>query len=178
LQKARINLSLSEEEKKQILLQEKNIELLKAKVKEAEAAYQMTEIRCQETTILSPIKGVVSKKLCEEGQMIQTGQPILIVNDPGDKWVVANVEETKVRRVHNGAKVKIEADAFPGKSFEGKVESIGAAAISEFALLPSDNPSGNFIKITQRLPVRIFVKDPENILKPGMMVVVAIEASS
>jgi membrane fusion protein (multidrug efflux system) len=178
LQKARINLSLSEEEKKQILLQGKNIELLKAKVKEAEAAYQLAEIRCQETTITSPIKGVVSKKLCEEGQMIQTGQPILVVNDPGDKWVVANVEETKVRRVHKGAKVDVEADAFPGKKFEGKVESIGAAAISEFALLPSDNPSGNFIKITQRLPVRIFVKDPENILKPGMMVVVAIEANS
>jgi membrane fusion protein (multidrug efflux system) len=91
---------------------------------------------------------------------------------------VANVEETKVRRVHDGAKVKIGADAFPGKSFEGNVESIGAAAISEFALLPSDNPSGNFIKITQRLPVRISVKDPENLLKPGMMVVVTIEAST
>ena len=178
LQKARINLNLAEEEKKQNLLQEKNIELLKAKVKEAEAAYQLAEIRCQETTIASPIHGVISKKLCEEGQMVQTGQPIFIVNDPGDKWVVANVEETKVRRVHKGAKVNIEADAFPGKSFEGKVESIGAAAISEFALLPSDNPSGNFIKITHRIPVRIFVKDPENLLKPGMMVVVTIEASS
>ncbi|MGD0919763.1 MAG: HlyD family secretion protein, partial [Thermodesulfobacteriota bacterium] len=83
-----------------------------------------------------------------------------------------------VRRVRKGARVNIEADAFPGKSFEGKVESVGAAAISEFALLPSDNPSGNFIKIAHRLPVRIFVKDPENLLKPGMMVVATIEASS
>jgi membrane fusion protein (multidrug efflux system) len=74
--------------------------------------------------------------------------------------------------------VNIKADAFPGHVFKGQVESIGAAAISEFALLPSDNPSGNFIKITQRLPVRIFLKDPENLLKPGMMVVVSIEASS
>jgi membrane fusion protein (multidrug efflux system) len=110
--------------------------------------------------------------------MTQLGQPILVVNDPGDKWVVANIEETKVRRVHKRAKVDIEADAFPGKNFEGMVESIGAAALSEFALLPSDNPSGNFIKITHRLPVRIFVKDPENLLKPGMMVVVTIEAGS
>jgi membrane fusion protein (multidrug efflux system) len=178
LQKARINLNLAEEEKKQILLQEKSIDLLRAKVKETEAAYQLAEIRSQETTIASPIKGVISKRLCEEGQMAQAGQPILVVNDPGDKWVVANVAETKVRRVRIGARVNVEADAFPGKNFEGKVESIGAAAISEFALLPSDNPSGNFIKITQRLPVRILVKDPENILKPGMMVVVAIEASS
>ena len=178
LQKARINLTLAEEEKKQILLQERNIELLKAKVKEAEAAYQLTEIRSQETTIVSPISGVVSKRLGEEGQMVQLGQPILVVNDPGDKWVVANVEETKVRRIRKEAKVNIEPDAFPGKSFDGKIESIGAAALSEFALLPSDNPSGNFIKITHRLPVRIFVKDPENLLKPGMMVVVTIEASS
>jgi len=178
LQKARINLNLAEKERDQILLQEKNIELLKAKVKEAEAAFQLAEIRCQETRIASPIRGVISKRLGEEGQMVQQGQPILVVNDPGDKWVVANIEETKVRRVRKGAKTNIEADAFPGKSFEGRVESIGAAALSEFALLPSDNPSGNFIKITHRLPVRIFVKDPENLLKPGMMVVAIIEAGS
>jgi membrane fusion protein (multidrug efflux system) len=178
LQKARINLTLSEEEKKQITLQERNIELLQAKIKEAEAAFHLADIRLKETTILSPIHGVISKRLAEEGQIVQTGQPILVVNDPGEKWVVANVAETKVRRVRIGAKVEIEVDAFPGRNFEGKVESIGAAAISEFALLPSDNPSGNFIKITQRLPVRIFVKDPENMLKPGMMVVVSIKASS
>jgi membrane fusion protein (multidrug efflux system) len=178
LQKTRINLNLAEEEKKQIILQEREIELLKAKVKEAEAAYQIAEIRSQETTIVSPIHGVISKRLGEEGQMVQPGQTTLVVNDPSEKWVVANVEETKVRRVRKGAKVEIEVDAFPGKNFEGKVESIGAAAISEFALLPSDNPSGNFIKITQRLPVRIFVEDPENLLKPGMMVTVNIEAKS
>jgi membrane fusion protein (multidrug efflux system) len=178
LQKARINLTMSEEEKKQIALQERNIELLQAKIKEAEAAFCLADIRLRETTIFSPIHGVISKRLAEEGQMVQIGQPILVVNDPGEKWVVANVAETKVRRVHKGAKVNIKADAFPGRVFKGQVESIGAAAISEFALLPSDNPSGNFIKITQRLPVRIFLKDPENLLKPGMMVVVSIEAGS
>jgi membrane fusion protein (multidrug efflux system) len=178
LQKAKINLTMSEEEKKQIALQERNIELLQAKIKEAEAAFHLADIRLKETTILSPIHGVISKRLAEEGQIVQIGQPILVVNDPGEKWVVANVAETKVRRVCKGAKVNIKADAFPGHVFKGQVESIGAVAISEFALLPSDNPSGNFIKITQRLPVRIFVKDPENLLKPGMMVVVAIETSS
>jgi membrane fusion protein (multidrug efflux system) len=178
LQKARINLTMAEEEKKQIALQERNIELLQAKIREAEAALHLADIRLKETTIFSPIRGVISKRLAEEGQIVRSGQPILVVNDPGEKWVVANVEETKVRRVHKGAKVNVEADAFPGHVFKGQVESIGAAAISEFALLPSDNPSGNFIKITQRLPVRIFVRDPENLLKPGMMVVVTIEGSS
>lgn len=178
LQKARINLNLAEEEKKQILLQEGNIELLKAKVKEAEASYQLAKIRFQETSIISPIRGVISKRFCEEGQMVQPGQPILVVNDPADKWVVANIEETKIRRIQKGARVTLKADAFPNHPFEGRVESIGAAALSEFALFPSDNPSGNFIKITHRLPVRIFVRDPENHLKPGMMVVVAIETNS
>ncbi len=177
LERAKINLVMAQEEKQQISLQEKNIELLKAKIQESEAAFQLAEIRFKETTIYSPIRGVVSKRLADQGQMIQPGQPILMVNNPGDKWVVANVEETQVRRVQKGAKAKVEVDAFPDRAFEGRVEFIGAAALSEFALLPADNPSGNFIKITHRLPVRISVQDAENLLKPGMMVVVAIEAS-
>jgi membrane fusion protein (multidrug efflux system) len=176
LERAKINLALAQEEKQQISLQEKNIELLKAKVQEAEAALRLAEIRFQETTIYSPIRGVISKRLADQGQMVQPGQPILMVNDPEDKWVVANVEETHVRRVRQAAEVKVEVDAFPNRTFEGRVEFIGAAALSEFALLPADNPSGNFIKITHRLPVRISVKDPQNLLKPGMMVVVEIKA--
>ena len=175
LQRSRLNLALAEEEKMQITLQEKNMELLQAKVREVEAAYQQAEIRLQETTIVSPIRGVISKRLADQGQMVQPGQPLLVVNNPEEKWVVANVEETKVRRVHKGAKAKVEADAFPGRTFDGLVEFIGAAALSEFALLPAENPSGNFIKVTHRLPVRIFVNDPQNLLKPGMMVLAAIE---
>jgi membrane fusion protein (multidrug efflux system) len=176
LERAKINLALAHEEKKQIALQEKNIDLLKAKVQETEAALRLAEIRLRETTIYSPIRGVVSKRLADQGQMVQPGQPVLMVNNPGEKWVVANVEETQVRRVQKGARTRIEVDAFPNHAFEGRVEFIGAAALSEFALLPADNPSGNFIKITHRLPVRISVQDKENLLKPGMMVVVAIEA--
>jgi len=175
LQKSRLHLALAEEEKKQISLQEGNIEFLKAKVKEAEASLQLAEIRFQETTVYSPIRGVVSKRLADQGQMVQPGQPILVVNDPRDIWIVANVEETKIRRVQKGSKARIEVDAFPDRTFEGRVEFVGAAALSEFALLPAENPSGNFIKITHRLPVRISVKDQPNPLKPGMMVVVAIE---
>ncbi len=176
LQKAKHNLTLSQEEKKQIILQEKNLDFLRAKIKEAEAALAQAEIRLQETTIYSPIAGVISKRLADQGQIVQPGQPIFVVNDPGEKWVVANVEETKIRRVQKGAKAKVEADAYPRHPFDGKVEFIGAAAISEFALLPADNPSGNFIKITHRIPVRVSVQDPENRLSPGMMVVVDIEA--
>jgi membrane fusion protein (multidrug efflux system) len=176
LERAKINVTLSQEEKKQISLQEKNIDLLKAKVQESEAALQIAELHLQETKVLSPISGVISKRLADQGQVVQVGQPLLIVNNPTEKWVVANVEETKVRRVRQGAKATVEVDAFPGRDFEGRVEFIGSAASSEFALLPSENPSGNFIKITHRIAVRVSVQDPKNMLKPGMMVVVAIEA--
>jgi membrane fusion protein (multidrug efflux system) len=176
LERAKINLVLAEEEKKQISLQEKSIEVLRAKVQETEAALQLAEIRLQETKIRSPISGVVSRRLADQGQVVQVGQPLLIVNDPAEKWVVANVEETKIRRVRQGAGVKVEVDAFPDRDFEGQVEFIGSAASSEFALLPSENPSGNFIKVTHRIPVRVSVRDPKNMLKPGMMAVVAIEA--
>jgi len=175
-QKAKLGLSLAREEKRQIQIQEKNIELLKAKVQEAEATFRLAEIRLQETSVASPVTGVVSKRFADQGQLVQQGQPVFTVNNPAEKWVVANVEETKIRRVQRGAKANIEADAFPNRIFEGKVEFLGSAAISEFALLPADNPSGNFIKITHRLPVRISVQDPENQLRPGMMVVVDIEA--
>ncbi len=176
LQKAKLGLNLAREEKRQIQIQEKNIDLLKAKVQEAEATFKLAEIRLQETAVASPISGVVSKRFADRGQLVQQGQPVFTVNNPAEKWVVANVEETKIRRVQRGAKASIEADAFPDRSFAGKVEFVGSAAISEFALLPADNPSGNFIKITHRLPVRIAVEDPENHLRPGMMLVVNIEA--
>jgi len=176
LRKAQVNLALAREERKQVLLQEKTIEVLQAKVRETEAALRMAEINLQETNIQSPIRGVVAKRFADQGQNVQPGQTLLVVNNPEEKWVVANVEETKVRRVRKGAGVRIEVDAFPGQTFEGQVEFIGSAALSEFALLPADNPSGNFVKITHRLPVRITVKDPQNHLKPGMMVVVAIAA--
>ena len=176
LERAKISLALSREEKKQISIQEKNIEFLKAKVQEAEAALQLAELRLQETKVMSPISGVISKRFADQGQLVQSGQPLLVVNNPSEKWVVANVEETKVRKVHQGSKARVEVDAYPGRDFEGQVEFIGSAALSEFALLPAENPSGNFVKITHRLPVRISVKDPDHLLKPGMMVVVAIEA--
>jgi membrane fusion protein, multidrug efflux system len=176
LRKAKLNLALAQEEGKQVTLQEKNIEFLKAKVQEAEAALKLAEIHFQETTLSSPIQGVISRRLADEGQMVQPGQTLLIVNNPGEKWVVANVEETEVRRVRQGAKVKIEVDAYPNREFKGQVEFVGAAALSEFALLPADNPSGNFVKITHRLPVRVSVKDPQNLLRLGMMVTVGIEA--
>jgi membrane fusion protein, multidrug efflux system len=153
-------------------LKRERIKLLEAKLKEEEAKVGAARLRLENTVIHSPIDGVVSRKRVEHGEMVQRGQPILVVNDPRDVWVLTNVKETYIRDVHVGSPVDVWVDAYPSRIFRGIVESIGAAAISEFALFP---PTGNFTKVEQRIPVRITVDSVDGLLKPGMMVIVGIE---
>jgi membrane fusion protein, multidrug efflux system len=153
-------------------LKRERIKLLEARLKEEEAKVAAARLRLENTVIHSPIDGVVSRKRVELGEMVQRGQPILVVNDPRDVWVLTNVKETYIRDVHVGSPVDVWIDAYPSRIFQGTVESIGAAAISEFALFP---PTGNFTKVEQRIPVRITVDSADGLLKPGMMVVVGIE---
>ncbi len=153
-------------------LKHERIKLLEAKLKEEEAKIATAQLRVENTVIRSPIDGVVSRKRVEQGEMVQRGQPILVLNDPRDVWVLTNVKETYIRDVEVGSPVDVWVDAYPNRVFRGTVESIGAAAISEFALFP---PTGNFTKVEQRIPVRITTENPDGLLKPGMMVVVGIE---
>jgi membrane fusion protein, multidrug efflux system len=153
-------------------LKRERIKLLEAKLKEEEAKVAAARLRIENTVMHSPIDGVVSRKRVEHGEMVQRGQPILVVNDPRDVWVLTNVKETYIRDVHVGSPVDVWVDAYPSRIFRGTVESIGAAAISEFALFP---PTGNFTKVEQRIPVRITVDSVDGLLKPGMMVIVGIE---
>jgi membrane fusion protein, multidrug efflux system len=153
-------------------LKRERIKLPDAKLKEEEAKVGAARLRVENTVIHSPINGVVSRKRVEQGEMVQRGQPILVVNDPHDVWVLSNVKETYIRDVHVGSLVDVWVDAYPSQIFRGTVESVGAAAISEFALFP---PTGNFTKVEQRIPVRITVESANGLLKPGMMVIVGIE---
>jgi len=153
-------------------LKRERIRLLEAKLKEEEAKIATARLRLENTVIRSPIDGVVSRKRVEQGEMVQRGQPILVLNDPRDVWVMTNVKETYIRDVEVGSSVDVWVDAYPDRVFRGTVESIGAATISEFALFP---PTGNFTKVEQRIPVRIATENPYGLLKPGMMVVVGIE---
>jgi membrane fusion protein (multidrug efflux system) len=153
-------------------LKRDRIKLLTAKLKEEEAKVAAARLRLENTVIRSPIDGVVSRKRVEHGEMVQRGQPVLVVNDPSNVWVLTNVKETYIRDVHVGSPVDVWVDAYPHRIFRGMVESVGAAAISEFALFP---PTGNFTKVEQRIPVRIAFENPNGLLKPGMMVIVGIE---
>ena len=178
LRKAKLDLDLSQEEWAQVTLQDKEIEVLAAKIREAEEKAKEAQVHLGETTILSPIDGVISKRIVNLGEMIQPGQPIVFVNNPHQCWIVANIEETQIRKVQVGAPVLVKVDAYPGKTLAGKVIAVGSATSSEFSLLPADNPSGNFIKVTRRIPVRISVTSNPDTLRPGMMVTVAVQANS
>lgn len=126
-------------------------------------------------TLEAPLAGVVDKTFANPGEYVNPGQRLLLMHDPKHIWIDANVKETEVRHLKVGNKVKVSIDAYPDRSFEGRLERIGNAATNQFALLPAPNPSGNFTKITQRLPVRIAIDQVDDLLKPGMMAEVSIE---
>lgn len=161
-------------ERQRTRMKEDIVNNLRAKVQEVEVHVSLARLRLAETTIRSPIDGVVSQTIADTGERVQPGQPIMVVNDPRDVWVSANIEETHIRKVRDGQPVTITVDAYPRQTFNGKVTQLGAAARSEFALIPAGSASAHFIKVTQRIPVRIAVEDPDGQLKPGMMVEVGI----
>jgi len=146
-------------------------------------ARQADEIRAQmsrqqvdiaDRVMVSPADGKVVMTFVRKGEHVSPGQRIAMFHDPNQIWVEANVKETDVGALRPGMKAEIRVDAYPGKVYAGEVFRIGQAATNKFALLPDPNPSGNFTKITQRLPVRILLTAKDHALRPGMMVEVDI----
>ena len=129
-------------------------------------------------TILSPISGVVDQTFVHSQEYVSPGQRLLLIHDPSNVWISTNIKESEIRKVKVGQPVDIHVDAYPDQTFEGTVEQIGTAATSQFALIPSPNPSGNFTKITQRIPVRIAIISDQAVLNPGMMVEVDIDITN
>lgn len=157
-------------------LMKAKIRVAKTQLTEARSRLAQEKLRIHDLEVRSPINGVVNKTLINQGEYVSAGQPILMMHNPRKLWVEARVKETEIRQLRVGQPVDITVDAYPDKHFAGRVHIIGDAATSEFALLPDPNPSGNFTKITQRIPVRItFDKGPVKLLGPGMMVEVAID---
>jgi membrane fusion protein, multidrug efflux system len=147
--------------------------------KRAEALLDLAKLNLSYTVITSPYSGYTGRKTILEGQQVQAGQPLVSVVNTNDKWVIANFKETQVYGMYVGQPVSIEADAIPGKTFQGKIEAISASTGSKFSLLPPDNSTGNFVKIVQRVPVKIVFneKDVEE-LKAGMNVRVTVKKAT
>jgi len=145
-----------------------------AKVRQNQAMVKQAELNLEYSTVKAPVKGIVSRKGVEVGQVIQQGQPLMTVIPLDRIWITANFKETQLEQMRPGQRVKIEVDAYGGREFSGKVESLAAATGSRFSLLPPDNATGNYVKVVQRVPVRILLdegQDPEHLLRPGMSVV-------
>jgi membrane fusion protein (multidrug efflux system) len=150
--------------------------LLQADIKRKQAALELARLNLSYTVIKAPYGGRLGRKNIMEGQQIQPGQPLVSIINQGEKWITANYKETQVKDMYVGQAVEIRVDAIEGKVFKGKIAAIAGSTGARFSLLPPDNSTGNFVKIIQRVPVKIEFDDKqaENIV-PGMNVMVAVK---
>lgn len=143
-------------------------DLARARVKSAQAAARLAALQLSYTSVTAPEDGVVSKLGAHEGQIVQAGQPV-VEFVPLRTYVVANFKETQIGGMRPGQRAKIAIDAYPGKKFEARVESLSGGTGARFALIPADNASGNFVKVVQRVPVRLaWVSPPDVPLTAGL----------
>jgi len=164
----------------QLKVTKSRADVANARVKQFTAALAQAELNLQRTSIKAPSAGVVSRKSVEVGQVVQAGQPFFALVSQDDVWVTANFKETQLRRMQPGQSVTVSVDGLD-REFKGHVESIAAATGAKFSLLPPENASGNYVKVVQRVPVKIVFEpgqDPDHRLRPGMSVMPTVYTKS
>lgn len=158
--------------------QEAQISLAEALIAQREAEVKLAQIRLGNTVITAPFDAIISKKAVEPGQYISVGTPICAAVDEQDIWITANFKETQLTNMRPGQPVKIKVDAYPNLKLTGHLTSMSGATGARFSLLPPDNSTGNFVKVTQRLSVRIeldsMAQDSTVLLAPGLSVTVNV----
>ncbi len=148
-------------------------------LKQADIEY--AKLQLSYTVIIAPTDGIISKRNIELGQLVQGGQSLFAIVNDKSLYVTANFKETQMEHLRPGEKVELVVDAFPGTTVEGTVESFAAATGAKFSLLPPDNATGNFVKVVQRIPVRIKLAAEQNFLeklRPGMSVKVVVHTKT
>ncbi len=173
-QEATARLAEVRAEKANLKVLDKELEVLRFRREALNARLSQQKLDLEDRIIRSPLNAIIDKTFVEVGEYVRPGQRLAMLHDPKQVWVEANIKETRIGRLRQGQKVEISVDAYPKEKFFGQVVSIGSSTTASYALLPNPNPSGNFTKITQRLPVRISVEDSRQRLYPGMMVEVRI----
>jgi membrane fusion protein (multidrug efflux system) len=156
----------------QIASSEAQAETANASLEQLRAAVAQAELELSYTKLYAPDDGRVTNKSVEEGALVQSGQPLMAIV-PGDVWVTANFKENQIGTMRPGQPVDITVDAYPDKTFKGHVDSIQAGTGARFSLLPAENATGNYVKVVQRVPVKIVfdeAPDPQHMLAPGMSV--------
>jgi len=150
-------------------------ELAHARVRSSEAQLDLARLQLSHTKITAPIEGLAARLSVHQGQLVGVGQQVLALV-PVATYVVANFKETQIGRMRPGQSAEIEVDAFPGRKLSGRLESLSGGTGASFSLLPADNASGNFVKVVQRIPVRITWENlpPEIVFRAGMSAVVTV----
>ena len=170
---AEANLRAAQTAPQQVAVTRARADSAEAAVARARAAVSQAQLNLQYTNIRAPVSGIVSQRNVEPGQVIQAGQPLFGVVDLDHIWVTANFKETQLKNMRPNQPAKIKVDAY-GQTYSGHVDSIGGATGARFSLLPPENATGNYVKVVQRVPVKIVFdkgQDPQHLLRPGMSVV-------
>ena len=160
----------------QVTITESQVAVAQAKVAQRQADLDQALLNLQYTTVLAPIDGVIGKKNINPGQNVAVGQQMMAIVPLDDLWVTANFKETQLKNMRVGQRVKLSVDAY-GREYNGTVESIAGASGAKFSLLPPENATGNYVKVVQRIPVRIAFDPGQNadhLLRPGMSVVPSV----
>jgi membrane fusion protein (multidrug efflux system) len=171
---AEAELHYAETRPQQISLQQSRAQAADAQAEQAQAALQQAQLNLQYTTVVAPVSGVVGQRSVQPGQNVSPGQQLMTIVplDSENIWVTADFKETQLTYMQPGQPVKISVDTY-GRSYDGHVLNIGGATGSRFSLLPPENATGNYVKVVQRIPVKIVFEkgqDPQHLLRPGMSV--------
>jgi membrane fusion protein, multidrug efflux system len=155
----------------------------RAKVLQRQAQLREARLQLSYTRIVAPGNGYITRKGVEPGANIQAGQPLMALVPLQDAWITANYKEGQLTHIKPGQKVEFTVDAYPGRTFKGRVDSIMAGTGAAFSLLPPENATGNYVKVVQRIPVKIVIdnnSDPDHLLRVGMSVIptVLVERST
>lgn len=154
------------------------VNLAEVGIQQQQANVDFAQLQLSYAYVIAPSDGFISKKNVQVGQLVNPGQILMSIVDDSHLWITANFKETQIENMKIGQDVEVKVDAYPDKTFKGKIESLQAATGSKFSLLPADNATGNFVKVVQRVPVRIALLDDKNDhfdLRAGMNVNVAVK---
>jgi membrane fusion protein (multidrug efflux system) len=161
----------------QMAISRSNAKTALARAEQAQAALAQAELNLQYTQVKAPIDGIVSERKVELGEYVQIGQPLLALVPLHNVWVTANYKESQLKNMRQGQKAIVTVDAYGGREYEGHVDSIAAATGARFSLLPPENATGNYVKVVQRIPVKIVIdkgQDESRPLRPGLSVIATV----
>jgi membrane fusion protein, multidrug efflux system len=177
IKQAKASLQATRTAPQQMEVSRSNAQTALARVKQAQAALEQAELNLQYTEVKAPIDGIVSQRKVEIGQYVQIGQPLMALVPLHNVWVTANFKENQLKSMRQGQKAELTVDAYGGRKYEGHVDSIAAATGARFSLLPPENATGNYVKVVQRVPVKIVIdkgQDEKHPLRPGLSVIATV----